>query len=273
MRYYTCTQIYNTTLTPPYVHLMYTCRALTHVRACANTCGVCVHVCVCVCLCMCACVRVRGAVMCVYVCVCVRERESVRESDSACVCVRTRACVYICVSVCVRVRVCVYACMCAFVCLCLCLRERQSERAKHDFYTIQQHWRKITNLCSYSLNQMQGALWYTLSTKPHEAGRRDCKAFSIGRICTICAGADFCRYGMHTWNACTHAFTLTRIHTRTQTHIRKTMCRLLCVALGWLRLVGSLKLQVSFAKEPYKRVYILRKRLIIVKSLLIVATP
>jgi len=23
--------------------------------------------------------------------------------------------------------------------------------------------------------------------------------------------------------------------------------------MGWLRLVGSLKLQVSFAKEPYKR--------------------
>jgi len=24
-------------------------------------------------------------------------------------------------------------------------------------------------------------------------------------------------------------------------------------AMGWLRLVGSLKLQVSFAKEPYER--------------------
>ena len=32
---------------------------------------------------------------------------------------------------------------------------------------------------------------------------------------------------------------------------------------GWLRLVGSLKLQVSFAKEPYKRDYILQKRPII----------
>jgi len=28
----------------------------------------------------------------------------------------------------------------------------------------------------------------------------------------------------------------------------------------WLRLVGSLKTQVSFAKEPYKRGYILQKR-------------
>ena len=31
------------------------------------------------------------------------------------------------------------------------------------------------------------------------------------------------------------------------------------VGIGWLRLVGSLKLQVSFAKEPYKRDDILQK--------------
>ena len=45
------------------------------------------------------------------------------------------------------------------------------------------------------------------------------------------------------------------------------------MAMGWLRLVGSLKLQVSFAKEPYKKDDILQKRLIILRSLLIVATP
>ena len=44
-------------------------------------------------------------------------------------------------------------------------------------------------------------------------------------------------------------------------------------ATGWLRLVGSLKLQVSFAKEPYKRDDILQKRRMIIRSLLIVATP
>ena len=33
--------------------------------------------------------------------------------------------------------------------------------------------------------------------------------------------------------------------------------------VGWLRSVGSIKLQVSFAKEPYKRDYILQKRRII----------
>jgi len=43
--------------------------------------------------------------------------------------------------------------------------------------------------------------------------------------------------------------------------------------MGWLRLVGSLKLQVSFAKEPYERDHILQKRPIIIRSLLIVATP
>jgi len=30
--------------------------------------------------------------------------------------------------------------------------------------------------------------------------------------------------------------------------------------MGWLRLVGSLKSLVSFAKDPYKRVIILQKR-------------
>jgi len=42
---------------------------------------------------------------------------------------------------------------------------------------------------------------------------------------------------------------------------------------GWLRLVGSFKLQVSFAKEPYKKDDILQKRPIILRSLLLVATP
>jgi len=41
----------------------------------------------------------------------------------------------------------------------------------------------------------------------------------------------------------------------------------------WLRLVGSLELQVSFAKEPHKRDYVLQKRTMIVRRLLIVATP
>ena len=43
--------------------------------------------------------------------------------------------------------------------------------------------------------------------------------------------------------------------------------------MGWLRFVGSFKLHVSFAKEPYKRDDILQKKLIILRRLLIVATP
>jgi len=45
------------------------------------------------------------------------------------------------------------------------------------------------------------------------------------------------------------------------------------ICMEWLRWVGSLKWWVSFAKEPYKRDYILQKRPIILRSLLIVATP
>ena len=45
------------------------------------------------------------------------------------------------------------------------------------------------------------------------------------------------------------------------------------VDMGWLRLVGSLKTYVSFAKEPSKRDYILQKRLLFWRSQLIIATP
>jgi len=45
-----------------------------------------------------------------------------------------------------------------------------------------------------------------------------------------------------------------------------------CQHMGWLRLVDSLQLQVSFAKEPYKRDDILQKRPMNLRSLLIVAT-
>jgi len=47
----------------------------------------------------------------------------------------------------------------------------------------------------------------------------------------------------------------------------------MCHTMGWLRLVESLKTQVSFAKEPYKRDYILQKRPRFLRSLLIIDTP
>jgi len=45
------------------------------------------------------------------------------------------------------------------------------------------------------------------------------------------------------------------------------------MTLGRLRWVGSLKSHVSFAKEPYKKDYVLQKRPVIWRSLLIVAIP
>ena len=51
------------------------------------------------------------------------------------------------------------------------------------------------------------------------------------------------------------------------------LCHLVALYMGWLRLVGSLKLMVSFAKEPYKRDNCLQKRPRILRSLLLVATP
>ena len=43
--------------------------------------------------------------------------------------------------------------------------------------------------------------------------------------------------------------------------------------MGWLRLVGSLKLQVSFAEYNLFHMALLQKRPMILRSLLIVATP
>jgi len=45
------------------------------------------------------------------------------------------------------------------------------------------------------------------------------------------------------------------------------------IHMGWLRIVGSLKSYVSFAKKPYKRDYILQKRPINLRILRFVATP
>jgi len=44
-------------------------------------------------------------------------------------------------------------------------------------------------------------------------------------------------------------------------------------AMGWLRLVGSLKLQVSFAEYSLFYRALLQKRPVILRSLLIVSTP
>jgi len=96
---------------------------------------------------------------------------------------------------------------------------------------------------------------------------------------------------MHMYNVCictctytfTHAHTHARTHTHTHKHTDSQVDQKLFwsiwlfwstwLPMGWLRLVCSFKLQVSFAKEPYKRDDILQKRPIILRRLLIVATP
>ena len=72
-----------------------------------------------------------------------------------------------------------------------------------------------------------------------------------------------------------HACGCVMSNVRVTCHIRTSQttrgCQREC--MGWLQLVGSLKLYVTFAKEPYKRKYILQKRPIILRSLLIEASP
>ena len=66
------------------------------------------------------------------------------------------------------------------------------------------------------------------------------------------------------------------MYMNTDTHVFfvfNHICVYTSLPMGWLRLVGSLKFYVSFAKESHKRDYILQQRPIILRGLLIVATP
>ena len=63
------------------------------------------------------------------------------------------------------------------------------------------------------------------------------------------------------------------VYTYIYIYIHMRMIYILFVTMGWLPLVGSLKLYVSFTKESYETGDILQKRPIILRSLLIVATP
>ena len=70
-----------------------------------------------------------------------------------------------------------------------------------------------------------------------------------------------------------HFMCVSYIHATVSSHKNDTRHTSNEVYMGWLRLVGSLKLQVSFAE--YRLFYraLLQKRPIILKSLLLVATP
>jgi len=55
-------------------------------------------------------------------------------------------------------------------------------------------------------------------------------------------------------------------------HIMREYLPHILIHMGWLRSVASIKLHVSFAKEPYKRDDILQKRPVILSFLLTEAT-
>ena len=94
-----------------------------------------------------------------------------------------------------------------------------------------------------------------------------CVHYIHTRVCTGCACVCVCTINIYSIIESFLLLSVMQLITRmfTPSSIR-TMGRL------QLELVGSLKLWVSFAKEPYKRDYILQKRPMIVRSLIIVAT-
>jgi len=85
---------------------------------------------------------------------------------------------------------------------------------------------------------------------------------------------SLCGIGSIDSGICAHTHTRSHAHTYIQTYpLIMFAGHSYWLSMGWLRLVGSLKLQVSFAKEPYERDDTLQKRPIILRSLLLVATP
>jgi len=90
--------------------------------------------------------------------------------------------------------------------------------------------------------------------------------------------------GMYIQSPLLSSHVCTYIHVRMYIHSCMYVCTYImsaCMYIQSLRLLLMLmyshfyyfKLQVSFAKEPYKRDYILQKRPMILRRLLIVATP
>jgi len=74
--------------------------------------------------------------------------------------------------------------------------------------------------------------------------------------------------------ACIHVYKYACIHVFMHACMYNNMSRKCAnVYMGWLRLVGSLQIQVSFAEYNLFNRALLQRRPIILRSLLIVATP
>jgi len=85
--------------------------------------------------------------------------------------------------------------------------------------------------------------------------------------CPVCMS-----HAMYEWQD-RYKFVMARVNASWHVCISRGTCQRVKTGMGWLWLVGSIKLQVSFAKEPYKRDGILQKRPLVYSILLTVATP
>jgi len=154
----------------------------------------------------------------------------------ACVCVQ----VFVRVYACVCVHVFIYVCTCVSVCVCVCVRQYVCMHACMHVRVFM-----CMCICMYACMCVRMYVYACMHVCLYVC-MHVCMYLSV-YIC-ICACSEH-----------------TGIHVCTDVSMNQAMV--------WLRLVGSLKLYVSFAKEPYKRDHTLQKRPIILRSLLIKATP
>jgi len=153
---------------------------------------------------------------------------------SVCLCVCVSMCLCVCVSVCLCVCVSVHLCVCASVCLCVCVCVRLC--VCESCHVYEEVLSLIPDFC----------IIYQLLF---------CISF------TSCFNCCFGLLVHHVWTAA-----VSFSHTMHEL--------LLCLSpVGWLRLVSSFKIQVSFAEYSLFHRALWQKRPMFLGSLLIVATP
>ena len=207
--------------------------ACVRARVCVCVCA-CVSVCFCVCACVCACVWVHAQTR-----VCRKKRTfnhryagryqlSTQKDVYACVRGFVRTCVYVCVHV--------FVLMCVRVCVCAHARKRVSKI------------RLFSNIVM--VESINCRLPFVLSTVPLQISPW-CKACSHTFWVLLWKRAVFSNLSLLWWVPC---------------HF--TGCARLLWGMEWLRLVGAIKLLVSFAEYCLFYRALLQKRPIILRSLL-----
>jgi len=145
------------------------------------------------------------------------------------------------VCACACVRVCACACACVRVHVRVCVRVREV-----PFLIVASNLMSCAQLpCDFVIMRWFPSFFVSPLPHPSPLGFRSAERDEQSRL----------QYKSHT----SHDLQVTQMN-----HVADK---------GWLQLVGSIKLQVSFAKETYKRDNILQKRPIILSILLTVATP